>query len=203
MTTKKILLFDLGGVLININYQATIDAFEKLGIENFKDMYSQANQSGLFDDYETGKISSFAFVNGILDVLPQGCTANQVVHAWNAMLLDWPKERLAFLQNLAKTHDLYVLSNTNDLHMEQARRNLAKSTDLQLEDYFTKVFLSQELGDRKPNVSIFQKVADQIGVKPEEIFFVDDSIQHVESALSLGMEAVHLTQDITTHPSLS
>lgn len=203
MTTKKILLFDLGGVLININYQATIDAFEQLGIPNFKDMYSQANQSGLFDDYETGKISSFAFINGILDFLPAGCTANQVVHAWNAMLLDWPTSRLNFLQKLAATHDLYVLSNTNELHMEKARRNLKNATDLELEDFFTTVFLSHELGDRKPNTSAFQKVLDHIGAKAEDVLFVDDSIQHVENARSMGIEAVHLTQEITTHPSFS
>ncbi len=203
MTDKKILLFDLGGVLLNIDYQATITAFEKLGIPNFKELYSQANQSGLFDKYETGKISSFQFINGILDVLPKGCTANDVVHAWNTMILDWPKGRLKLLENLASTHDLYVFSNTNELHIEKARRTLTESTDLQLEDYFNTVFFSHELGDRKPNASAFQKILKIIGAKPEEVLFVDDSIQHVEGAASIGIEAVHLTGEITLHPSFS
>ncbi len=203
MTDKKIILFDLGGVLINIDYQATIIAFEKLGLDNFKEHFSQANQTGLFDQYETGKISSFEFINGILDHLPEGCSANQVVHAWNAMILDWPKSRLEYLKRISEKHDLYVFSNTNDLHMEKARRNLKESTDLPLESFFKRIFLSHELGDRKPNPSAFQKILDTINAKASDVLFVDDSIQHVEGARSIGIEAVHLTGEITDHPSFS
>lgn len=203
MTNKKILLFDLGGVLINIDYQATIDAFQKLGIPNFKELFSQANQSGLFDDYETGKVSSFHFINSVLEYLPKGCTANQVVHAWNAMILDWPKPRLEYLQRVAKTHELYIFSNTNELHIEKAFRTLKDSTELPLGAYVTKVFLSHQLGHRKPNATAFQKILDSIGAKAEDVLFVDDSIQHVEGARSIGIEAVHLTGEITDHPSFS
>ena len=203
MTDKKILLFDMGGVLLNINYQLTINAFEKLGIDNFDQMYSQADQSGLFDKIEKGEISSFEFINGLLDYLPKTCSANNVVHAWNAMLLNFPIERLTFLENLSKTHTLYLLSNTNEIHVEKALRILKEVTDKPLDQYFTKIFWSHELGDRKPHGSAFQKVLDTIDTKAEEVLFVDDSLQHVEGARSIGIEAVHLQGEIMSHPSFS
>ena len=199
----KAILFDLGGVLINIDYHRTIDAFEKLGIKNFQEIYSQAQQSNLFDDIETGKISSFHFINRLLDLLPQGCNPNQVVSAWNAMILDFPKNRLDFLQNMAQKYDLFLLSNTNDLHMEKVRRELKKSSEFPLEHYFKKVFVSQEMKDRKPNPSLFQKVSNTIGYSPEEILFIDDSIQHIESAQKLGFQVIHLTSELVDHPSFS
>jgi glucose-1-phosphatase len=199
----KAILFDLGGVLINLDYQKTIDAFESLGIDNFQAIYSQAQQNNLFDDLETGKISSFHFINRLLDLLPQGCNPNQVVAAWNAMILDFPKYRLEFLEKISQKYALFLLSNTNDLHMEKVRRELRKSSELPLEHYFNTVFLSQEVNDRKPNASIFEQVSRTIGFSPEEILFVDDSIQHVESAQKLGYHVIHLTSELVEHPYFS
>lgn len=199
----KAILFDLGGVLINLDYQKTIDAFESLGIDNFQEIYSQAQQNHLFDDLETGKISSFHFINRLLDMLPQGSNPNQVVFAWNAMILDFPSYRLEFLQRLSQKYELFLLSNTNDLHMEKVRRELKKSSELPLEHYFKTIFLSQEIKDRKPNGSIFESVSRTIGLPPEQILFVDDSIQHVESAQKLGYQVIHLTSELIEHPYFS
>ncbi|MFA7272428.1 MAG: HAD family phosphatase [Crocinitomicaceae bacterium] len=199
----KAILFDLGGVLINLDYQKTIAAFESLGINNFQEIYSQAQQNHLFDDLETGKISSFHFINRLLDLLPQGCNPNQVVFAWNAMILDFPAHRLEFLQKLSQKYELYLLSNTNDLHMEKVRRELKKSSEMPLEHYFKTVFLSQEIKDRKPNASIFEHVSRTIGFPPEQILFVDDSIQHIESAQKLGYQVIHLTSELIEHPYFS
>ena len=119
------------------------------------------------------------------------------------MLLDFPLERLTFLENLSKTHTLYLLSNTNEIHVEKALRILKEVTDKPLDQYFTKIFWSHELGDRKPHGSAFQKVLDTIDTKAEEVLFVDDSLQHVEGARSIGIEAVHLQGEIMSHPSFS
>ena len=83
-------LFDLGGVLIRLDYQRTITAFKQLGISNFDELYTQANQQQLFDLFETGMISPQRFINQLLDFLPNGASPNQVVNAWNAMILDVP-----------------------------------------------------------------------------------------------------------------
>ncbi len=199
----KAILFDLGGVLINLNYQNTIDAFQNLGIKNFNELYTQAQQNKLFDDYEIGRVSSFHFINRILDLMPPGSNPNQVVHAWNAMILDFPETRLNVLDRLKNGYRLYLLSNTNDLHMEKVRRELGKTSVRHLEDYFDGVFLSQELGMRKPNPETFLEVASKMGVEPEEILFIDDSIQHVESAKNLGFQVLHLTIPLEDHPYFS
>jgi putative hydrolase of the HAD superfamily len=202
-SSVKAILFDLGGVLINLDYQKTVQSFESLGIENFNELFSQAQQSHLFDDYETGKISSFHFINRILDLMPKGSNPNQVVHAWNDMILDFPMNRLQMLERMSKNYPLFLLSNTNDLHMEKVRRELKKTSEKPLEDYFTEVFLSQQVGLRKPTKEVFHYVADKIGFPPQNILFIDDSIQHIDSANSLGFQTIHLTFPLENHPSFS
>ena len=109
------IIFDFGGVIINIDYFATIRAFESLGIRDIATIYSQQAQSDLFNDFETGKISPQKFINSLLDMLPPGTSPNKVVSAWNAMLLDIPVERISFLQTLKSKYKIYLLSNTNQL----------------------------------------------------------------------------------------
>jgi len=199
----KAILFDLGGVLINLNYQKTVQAFRDLGIENFEELYSQAQQNNLFDDFETGKISSFHFINRLLDLLPAGCNPNQVVSAWNAMILDFPLNRLDLLEKLGNDYKLFLLSNTNDLHLEKVRRELKKTTEKTLESFFEKTFLSQEIKLRKPEPEVFLEVAKQIQLNPNEILFIDDSIQHINSAKNLGFHVIHLTSELGNHPFFS
>jgi len=199
----KAILFDLGGVLINLNYQNTINAFRSLGIDNFENIYSQAQQKNLFNDFETGKISSFHFINRLLDLLPKGCNPNQVVSAWNAMILNFPANRLDILEKLSVDYKLFLLSNTNDLHMEKVRRELKKTTGRALESFFEKTFLSQEIKLRKPEPEVFLEVAKQIQLDPNEILFVDDSIQHINSAKKIGFQVIHLTSELENHPYFS
>jgi glucose-1-phosphatase len=191
------IIFDLGGVILNLDYQKTIDAFVELGLLNFEEEYTQLEQQKLFDDYETGKISSFHFVNRLLDKLPKGRNANQVVHAWNAMILDFPKERLNYLLELKKSKRIFLLSNTNDLHLELVQRKLKEVyPSKQLSDFFEKVYYSCDLGLRKPNPEIFTYVCQENSLDPSKTLFIDDSIQHVEGAKKAGIHAVHLTTSL-------
>jgi HAD superfamily hydrolase (TIGR01509 family) len=199
----KAIVFDLGGVLINLDYHRTINAFRELGIDNFDDLFSQAQQNQIFDDFETGKISSFHFINRILDLLPKGSNPNQVVSAWNAMILDFPLKRLEILEDLSKNYSLYLLSNTNDLHMEKVRRELKKTSERPLEYFFKNTFLSQEIGLRKPTEEVFNFITSTLGLSSKEILFVDDSIQHIESANKLGFQTIHLTKELENHSSFS
>lgn len=186
------IIFDFGGVIINIDYQATINAFKKLGIPNFDHLYSQAQQSDLFDAIETGRISPQHFINGILQLLPAGITPNQVVHAWNAMILDIPEDRIDFLIELSATKKIYLLSNTNSIHIDKALREWNAKSQYPIEQVFTKVYLSHEMGMRKPNPEIFQRVCKEQGLDPSETLFIDDSIQHVHGARAAGLYAHHL-----------
>ncbi len=188
--SKEAIIFDLGGVLLNLNYDLTEKAFISLGMTNFGESYSQLQQVNLFDRYEIGEISSFHFVNRLLDLLPPGTTANQVVHAWNAMILDFPVERLQFLEELSKKYRLFLLSNTNDLHIDAVRRALEKAVGHKnLEQYFEKTYFSSAIGMRKPNTEIFEFVCSENNLDPAKTIFIDDSPQHIEGAKSVGIEA--------------
>jgi len=186
-------IFDLGGVIINLDYNLTIQAFEQLGIENFSGLYTQLSQSTVFDHYETGKISSQQFINKLLDHLPTGTSPNKVVAAWNAMILDVPRKKTEMLKLLNDDKQIFLLSNTNEIHMQKVRRAWSLATDLAIEEHFTEVYLSYEMGLRKPERAIFQKVCADHNLDPGKTLFIDDSPQHIEGAKSVGLETIHLT----------
>lgn len=187
------IIFDLGGVIINLDYELTTNAFQELGMSNFKESYSQLAQNSLFDDFETGKISSQHFINKLLPFLHLGTNANQVVHAWNSMILDVPNKKIELLTSLRSKFRLFLLSNTNDIHMVKVRREWKKVSDQPMEDYFETIFLSNEMGLRKPDPYIFNVVCREKGLYPEKTLFIDDSPQHIAGARSIGLHTIHLT----------
>ena len=201
--SKEAIIFDLGGVLLNLDYDLTEKAFISLGMTKFGESYSQLQQVQLFDRYETGEISSFHFVNRLLDLLPPGTTANQVVHAWDAMILDFPVKRLEQLEALSQKYRLFLLSNTNDLHIDAVRRSLKKSVGHRnLEQYFEKTYFSSAVGMRKPDSKIFEFVCSENNLDPAKTIFIDDSPQHIEGAKLAGIEAFLLEkgQDVFELP---
>jgi FMN phosphatase YigB (HAD superfamily) len=187
------IIFDLGGVLIDLDYSKTTKEFEDLGVSNFSDLYSQANQTELFSDFETGKISSQRFINELLNYLPNGISANKVVKAWNAMILGVPQIRLDLLIKLKERFPIFLLSNTNELHVPVVRREWNRITDLPMEHFFNKIYFSHELGMRKPDKGIFNEVCKREGLIPESTLFVDDSLQHIVGAKNAGLITLHLT----------
>src|SRR5690606_29498568 len=112
----KHIIFDLGGVLLNIDYQLTEKAFIEIGIPRFAEIYSQLQQTTLFDDWETGKINRKDFIQSLREKSEIPLTEEQICTAWNAMLLDFPLRRLKVLQQLRPYYDLVLLSNTNEIH---------------------------------------------------------------------------------------
>lgn len=190
------IIFDFGGVLININYHKTIEAFKELGINDFEERYSQANQSSLFNDLEIGKISMQRFVNDLLQYLPNGTPPNQVVQAWNAMILDVPKTAVDLLKSLKGKYRLFLLSNTNEIHIPKALMEWRKITDIDFYSCFDHVFLSHEMGLRKPDKEIFSRVCEEQNIQPENALFIDDSPQHIIGASKVGLNTFHLTSDI-------
>lgn len=195
LTKYDAVIFDLGGVLIQLNYQKTVEAFTALGVQDFKAMYSQAAQTSIFDNYETGKISTQNFVNTLKNYLPAHVTPNQIVAAWNAMILDFTPENLEYIEQLSETHQLYLLSNTNDIHFQKVERMLAKVSSKKISDYFTKIYLSQEIGMRKPDSEVFQFVCNDASLNPSATLFIDDTEQHIQGARSIGLSTYLFPQN--------
>jgi putative hydrolase of the HAD superfamily len=183
-----LVLFDLGGVLIDIDYQATENAFVRLGVSDFHEQYTQFQQNQLFDLFEIGKISAQHFINKLLPITQKGTSPNEVVQAWNAMIGGFPDEKIALLERLSKQQRIALLSNTNELHMVQVKRAWEKSSALVFESLFEQVFLSHEIQQRKPDVATFHWVCQQLEVMPEKVLFIDDSPQHIAGAISAGLQ---------------
>lgn len=189
----KNVIFDLGGVLLNIDYHLTIQAFVDIGMSNFQELFTQAQQSELFDKIEVGEISSDEFLAEIKALMPSHVSEVAIRTAWNAMLLDLPSERLDFLLAVKEKYNTALLSNTNSIHLESFYKELKKVHNLKsLDDYFHKVYFSCDLGMRKPNPETFLRVCELEGFNPSETLFIDDTMQHVEGAKQAGLQALHL-----------
>ncbi len=187
MGNIKNIIFDLGGVLINIDYDRTTNAFRDLGFPHFEKMYSQFIADQLFEKLEKGKITEEAFYKVMLAVGNRGITATDLKTAWNSMLLDFRKESLAFLKTLKNNHSLFLLSNTNSIHLEAVNVILKTQTGLDsLESLFTKSYYSHLIGFRKPNTDVFDFVLKDADLDPGETFFIDDSANNIETAKKLG-----------------
>jgi len=204
MKKYKAIIFDLGAVILNINYQNTIDEFTKLGVKNAATFYSKKVQTDLFNQIETGAISSHKFLKALQKKTNQA-TIKQVERAWNAMLLDLPEERLQLIKKLKNKHIIYLLSNTNAIHIDAFKKQLGNKKWLSFCKLFDKMYLSYELGLRKPDVKIFKYILKEQKLKAEEVFFIDDSPQHIAGAKKIGVNCHHLLDDeniITLFPDI-
>lgn len=189
----KHIIFDLGGVILNIDYKRTEQAFTALGVKDFSSLYSQFNANPLFEDLETGRVENDAFVTAMLPYLPEGTTPEAITGAWNAMLLDFPLARLQLLQQLRQHYSLYLLSNTNAIHLAAFNAILQKSRGIpSLDEFFDKSYYSHQIGYRKPEREAYQVILDENNLQPAETLFIDDTLPNVEAARELGIQAIHL-----------
>lgn len=192
----KNIIFDFGGVILNLDYQRTIVAFQELGITDFEKSYSQLNQSDLFDQFERGEISPNQFRIGLRTAFSAPVSDGQLDEAWNAMLLDLPVERLRVLEKLHSEKRISMLSNTNEIHVEAFESAMNKTHGIQnLSGFFDHVYYSCRVGMRKPEERIFEYVIKEQNYNPSETLFIDDSPQHIEGAKRVGLHAYHLRAD--------
>ena len=194
----KNIIFDLGGVILNIRYQNALEAFQKLSTSQQTIAFSQQKQSRLFDDYETGRISDQAFREGLRQHYEIEASDAEIDAAWNAMLLDIPKERIELLRALRKDHKLFLLSNTNAIHLIAFNKIVQDSFGMPaLDELFDKCYYSHLVDDRKPNPAIFERIVEENNLQKAETLFIDDSIQHIESAAKVGLKTLHLQPPLT------
>lgn len=192
----KNIIFDLGGVILNIDYQLTENAFKELGMQNFDEVYSQQKQIGLFDRFETGIISVKEFIKQIKQEANLAVDDQKIIDAWNAMLLDLPTDRLKLLTQLKESHTTFLLSNTNEIHYnafcEIAEKETGKAS---LNPFFKEVFYSHHIQLRKPEKEAFNHILLKHELKPFETLFIDDSYQHIASAKEMGINTYHLQKE--------
>jgi FMN phosphatase YigB (HAD superfamily) len=194
------IIFDLGGVIINLDYQRTIDAFSQLAGVDVSVLYTQHHQVSLFDEYETGRIDSAAFRRGLRELLSLDCGDGELDAAWNAMLLDIPVPRIERLVELGRQVPIFLLSNTNEIHKAECDRRFQTAMgdpEANLSSLFRRAYYSHEVGDRKPNPSIFRRVLEEEQLNPATTLFIEDTAQHIAGAQQVGLQTIQVHKELT------
>jgi len=184
----KNIIFDFGDIFINLDKEATYKELAKLGVTNVsQDMIET------YYKYEMGLITTDEFVGFYKTKFPQ-LNSEDLVNAWNAILLDFPKHRLKFLKELAASNDyrLFLLSNTNDLHISWIQNNWGADLYNEFKNCFEQFYLSHEINFRKPNANIYEFVLSENSLKASETIFVDDLKENTTAAEELGMQVWNL-----------
>jgi len=186
------IIFDLGGVLLNIDPKKTIEAFGKLGMKQLVGDKGLSYDHNIFYMMEQGQITSDEFRYGVIELLPQKVSFQEIDNAWTAMLLDFPAVRVELIKNLRKDFKIYLFSNTNAIHVEKFHSNFRNQHRFEVSSLFERDFYSNEIGYRKPSPESYQEIIKLSGINPEESLFIDDSLLNIESAIHFGLKGFWL-----------
>lgn len=193
MDNIRNIIFDLGGVILDIDFARTQQAFIDLGVSNFDELYGFKHIDSFFRQHETGQISDEEFMTSLQKMSGHPLERTVIEKAWNALLIRFPPERIELLKDLKKRYRLFLLSNTNAIHVVEFQKIYSNTFNSgRLADLFEKVYYSNEVGMRKPNVEIYEFVLKDSHLVPEETVFIDDSLPNVEGANQAGIKAIHL-----------
>ena len=189
MAAIKNIIFDLGGVLLDIDYHKTANAFSNLGVQQFDALYSQANANHLFEALETGTIKEDAYYESLQGYCRPETSRQQMQSAWNAILLNFRKESLSKLAELKAKYNIYLLSNTNSIHLTAFNQILLEETgNPSLDGYFIKSYYSHIIQMRKPYLATYEWVLQDANIIAAETLFIDDSINNIKGAMEAGIQ---------------
>jgi glucose-1-phosphatase len=186
------IIFDLGGVIMDIDVKQTMQAFSRLGMQNMNAYFGHGFAASFFSDHEAGRISDEIFLGEIKKLIGGEVSDEAVIDAWNALLLRFPPERIALLEELKSRYRLFLFSNTNAIHLQKFSEIYRQSFPGGLEDHFEKAYYSHELGHRKPDTAGFERIIKENMLDPGKTLFVDDALMNVEGAVKAGLKGLYL-----------
>lgn len=180
------IIFDFGDIFINLEKQATIEEFKKLGLNGPNEELLVMN-----DMFERGKISEQQFIDGFKKFIPNA-DVHQIRHAWNAVIGEFPLYRLEFLQMLTNKYRLFLLTNTDAIHISRFEHMAGASFFSDFYQCFEKVYYSFEMGMRKPENEIFSHILKKHDLSPKRTLFIDDKKENTDAAAALGIQVWNL-----------
>ncbi|QGY44492.1 HAD-IA family hydrolase [Maribellus comscasis] len=193
LTNIKNIIFDLGNVLLNLDFDASIEAFRKIGLNDEVINRKHAYSDPIFYALEVGKVTTEEFSNQVRRVIKNPLATNkQIEDAWYAMIKEIPANRVKVVQELNKSFNVYLFSNTNEIHIRRLHKEFKDQHGIDFPSLFTKDFYSHEIQDRKPDLESFKKVIELSGVNPGETLFVDDLEPNILSAQKAGLQTLWL-----------
>lgn len=180
------IIFDFGDIFINLEKEKAVEEFKKLGLEGPNDELLLMN-----DQFEKGKISEVDFIQGFQKYIPEADLL-EIRKAWNAVIGDFPLYRLEFLQMLSRKYRLFLLTNTDSIHINRFEHMVGMSFFSDFYQCFEKVYYSYEMGMRKPDPAIFSYILNKHDLSPKRTLFVDDKKENTDAAASLGIQVWNL-----------
>lgn len=193
MKEIKNIIFDLGGVLLNLDIQKTADAFAQMGVKEFRKLFALGHAASFFKEYEVGSITDDQFIDALQNLAGQPSDRSAVIAGWNAMLGDFPAERIELLIQLKQKYRLFLFSNTNAIHLASFQQTYSHAfSGSLLDDLFEKAWYSHNIRLRKPDVKAFEYVLSDKQLLPHETLFIDDALVNVEGARAAGIQGLHL-----------
>jgi glucose-1-phosphatase len=189
----KNIIFDLGNVIIDIDFPRSEQELKRILTSDLEEKLHNIKQNDLFLRYEVGNITETEFLATLKNISEQEVEHQDIIDAWNAMLIGFKPARFEMLLRLAKKYNLFVLSNTNKTHIDWVHNDLKKNHNIvdYETNFFKKVYYSHEINLRKPNVEIYEFVLRDAQLVAEETLFIDDNFDNVEAAKTLNIQTIH------------
>jgi putative hydrolase of the HAD superfamily len=188
MNNIKTIIFDFGGVLVNLNMQVCVDAFARLGYDKMDELLDNYKQKGIFLLFEEGKISTDDFFVELQQIVGKHTPIEEIKKAYLTFIEDIPAYKLDLILKLRQKYNILLLSNINPFIFDYCKDNQFKSQGYVFEDYFLKAYLSFEMGVCKPDKLIFEKMIEDANLVPEQCLFLDDGVKNIEIAQSIGFQ---------------
>lgn len=202
-TRLDAVIFDFGGVILNLDYPATDKALRALLGEAGEVRYTKTHQGKIFDDFETGAIGSEEFYRGIREAAARDVSDDEINRAWNAMLLDVPPARFDYVKAVAARYRTFLFSNTNPLHKEAFDRTLEKHLGQGgFDRLFEKAYYSHSFGMRKPHPETYEAILAKNGLEASRTLMIDDNADNIRGAREAGLQVYHLTGDLLAASAL-
>jgi putative hydrolase of the HAD superfamily len=188
------LIFDYGGVIVNLDLPACIQNLKNLGFANVEQYLSNFGQKDFFLQFENGQIDTIGFRENIRKNVSQSISDAQIDQAWCSFLCDIPPHRIALLRELRQKYRLLLLSNTNPLHINESTQKALEPYNTALNELFDTCYLSYEMGVTKPSEAIFNALLENENLQAQECLFLDDGLKNIETAQRLGFQTYYVQQ---------
>lgn len=186
------IIFDFGGVIIDISHKRLEDAFRSYGVENFDLLFSQAMQIDLFQMFEKGELTPNQFRKEVR-ILTNLLVSDDILDGlWNQIIGEYPPHRIELLQRTKSNYKLFLFSNTNMIHYDFYIQKFKQEFGFEFHSLFVNTYWSFKMGKRKPDLASFTEIIVNEGIIPEETMFIDDSIQNILAAKQIGLKTIHL-----------
>ncbi len=188
----KNIIFDLGGVLLNINPLLSLIEFEKASGIAKEELIGRFISERIFEKFDTGSLDPVQFAGELERIIGTKVSYAEVERIWNLLILDFPVSRVKLLKQLKRNYRVFLLSNTNVIHVEKYTREFYENNGFPMADLFDQVFYSCEIGIHKPDEGIYTYVLQNAALDPLETLFIDDSKANIEAAQKLGISGIHI-----------